>query len=324
MTTGNPTSSRDDRLIKCTTTSKVSLQPETAERRLEFPLVRGSVIIPAHNEEVSIGRCLSALLGGARPGEFEVIVVCNGCSDNTASAARAFGAMVRVLEIEVGSKIIAVNLGNKAARFQPRLYLDADLELSTGAARAMLAAASEPSCLAVIGRMNTEVSGVSWLMRQYYAVWNRHGYLRSGKFGGAYVLSESGSAHIGILPPVINDDEYVRRRIPVEGLRVLPECAFKAQMPRTFRDLIAVRTRVHRGNRQLKELARASGVSMPPHAQARSAQSLLSTAVHRPDLWAGIAVYVVVNAIAKLKGRKKSAAWGRDESTRRSGKVGSA
>ena len=139
----------------------------------ETAVPAGSVIIPAHNEEASIGRCLSALLGSARPGEFEVIVVCNGCSDGTANAARAFGSMVRVVEIEVGSKIIALNLGNKAARFYPRLYLDADLELSTEAARALLLRRRIRPALRPSAGWRRMSAQVPWLMRQYYAVWNR-------------------------------------------------------------------------------------------------------------------------------------------------------
>jgi glycosyltransferase involved in cell wall biosynthesis len=285
---------------------------------------RGSVIIPAHNEESSIGHCLSALLQTAQPGEFEVIVVCNGCSDGTAVVARGFGSMVRVIEIEVGSKIFALNLGNKAARFHPRLYLDADLELSTGSARALLAAAAEPSCFAAIGQMDTDATEAPWLLRQYYAVWNRQAYLRNGKFGGAYALSEPGWRHVGVLPPVINDDEYVRRLIPEDKLRVVPGCSFRAQMPRTLRDLLAVRTRVHRGNRQLTKLARASGQIKPGRTQPGSLRSLLATAWRRPDLWVGVIAYVAVNSISKLRAVVPSSAWGRDESSRRARMTGAA
>lgn len=295
-----------------------------AEPRTAAAAATGSVIIPAHNEEASIGLCLSSLLADAKPGEFEVIVVCNGCSDDTANAARAFGSRVRVIEIEVGSKIIALNLGNKAARYFPRLYLDADLELSTGSARALLSAAAESNCLAAIGRMETDLSQVPWLMRQYYAVWSRHGYLRHGKFGGAYALSEAGCNHVGVLPPVINDDEYVRRRIPAEGLQVLADCSFRAQVPRTLRDLISVRTRIHRGNRQLRTLARASGSETMAPAPGQSLQSLAATAARRPDLWIGVAAYVVVNALARFRARSTSGTWGRDESSRRARSTGAA
>src|SRR5262245_58336894 len=47
-----------------------------------------SVVIPAHNEARVIERGLSSLLEGARPGELEIVVVCNGCTDDTAARAR--------------------------------------------------------------------------------------------------------------------------------------------------------------------------------------------------------------------------------------------
>ena len=50
-----------------------------------------SVIIPAHNEERVIARTLEAMVAGASPGELEIIVVANGCSDATADVARGFG-----------------------------------------------------------------------------------------------------------------------------------------------------------------------------------------------------------------------------------------
>ena len=284
----------------------------------------GSVIIPAHNEEASIGHCLSALLKSARPGEFEIVVVCNGCSDGTANVARSFGNPVRVIELEVGSKILALNLGNKAARFYPRLYLDADLEISTDAARMLLAAAADPSCFAAIGVMETDAGQAPWLLRQYYAVWSRQSYLRNGKFGGAYALSEAGCRHVGILPPVINDDEYVRRRIPADRLRVLSECSFRAQLPRTLRDLMAVRTRVHRGNRQLQQLERASGQDLTVSREKNAMGGLASTAWRRPDRWAGLVAYVAVNIVAKLRARAPGVRWGRDESSRRARMTGQA
>jgi glycosyltransferase involved in cell wall biosynthesis len=283
----------------------------------EITATAGSVVIPAHNEEASIGLCLGSLLKDAWPGEFEIIVVCNGCTDGTANAARAFGSMVRVIEIEVGSKIIALNLGNKAARYYPRLYLDADLELSTESARALLAAVNEPSCTAAIGRMETDATHAPWLLRQYYAVWNKHAYLRNGKFGGAYALSEEGCRQVGTLPPVINDDEYVRRRIPQNMVRMVNDCSFRAQMPRTLRDLLAVRTRVHRGNRQLLQLAKTSGTPLPVHAKQQGMKGLIASSVNRPHLWVGLTTYVIVNVIAKLRARGKGTGWGRDESTRR-------
>ena len=50
---------------------------------------------------ISASRCLRSLLADAKPNEFEIIVVCNGCKDDTAERAREFEAQgVKVLEIE--------------------------------------------------------------------------------------------------------------------------------------------------------------------------------------------------------------------------------
>ena len=48
-----------------------------------------TIIIPAHNEAAVIGQTLQGLLRQAGEGD-EVIVVCNGCSDDTAGVARRF------------------------------------------------------------------------------------------------------------------------------------------------------------------------------------------------------------------------------------------
>ena len=63
-----------------------------------------SVVIPAHNEASIIDRTLSTLLENAESGEFDVVVVCNGCSDQTAEKARCYRG-VRVIEIPQASKV---------------------------------------------------------------------------------------------------------------------------------------------------------------------------------------------------------------------------
>ncbi|MEM7229802.1 MAG: glycosyltransferase, partial [Planctomycetota bacterium] len=94
-----------------------------------------SVIIPAHNEEAVIARTLRAMLDGARPGELEIIVVCNGCTDHTAAIARTFGDDVQVIETEVGNKAIALNLGDETATRFPRFFVDADIDLPVDSIR---------------------------------------------------------------------------------------------------------------------------------------------------------------------------------------------
>lgn len=55
-----------------------------------------SIIIPARDEELYIGKCLGSIEAAGEPyvGEVQVIVVINRCTDNTEQIAREFGAKI--------------------------------------------------------------------------------------------------------------------------------------------------------------------------------------------------------------------------------------
>ena len=55
-----------------------------------------SVIVPAHNEEKYIARCICSIKAAAKyyGGDVEIIVVCNRCTDRTAEIAKKHGARV--------------------------------------------------------------------------------------------------------------------------------------------------------------------------------------------------------------------------------------
>ena len=93
-----------------------------------------TVIIPAHNEARVIGRLIGGqLVHDAGPGELHVIVVANGCTDDTAQvshwpAGRWFGCS----PFPTPSKRDALLAGDRAARSFPRIYVDADVALNEG------------------------------------------------------------------------------------------------------------------------------------------------------------------------------------------------
>jgi 1,2-diacylglycerol 3-beta-glucosyltransferase len=61
------------------------------------PTKRVTVLVPAHDEEALIGRCVESLNAQAYPHElFEVVVVADNCTDDTAEVARKAGADVLV------------------------------------------------------------------------------------------------------------------------------------------------------------------------------------------------------------------------------------
>ena len=59
-----------------------------------------------------------------------MLVVCNGCQDQTAQVARQKAPLCTVIEIPVASKVAALNAGDQMAAYFPRFYVDADVELT--------------------------------------------------------------------------------------------------------------------------------------------------------------------------------------------------
>ena len=161
-----------------------------------------TIIVPAHNEARVIGRLLSQLMAEAQPGEFNIVVVANGCTDDTAKAAASFGPAVRVISIPVASKSKALAAGNQAVDDFPRIYVDADVELHTRDVRALAEALRQPGVLGVGPRVTNNLADRPWLIRWYYAVWEQLPAVQAGLFGrGVIGVSETGYKRIADLPP---------------------------------------------------------------------------------------------------------------------------
>lgn len=99
-----------------------------------------SFIVPAHNEEAWIGRCVAAIRrsGGAVGMPYEVIVVDDASTDGTGRIADVAGAQV----VRVEHRHIAAtrNAGARVARGKYFFFVDADTLVNPGAVRAALAA----------------------------------------------------------------------------------------------------------------------------------------------------------------------------------------
>ena len=119
-----------------------------------------SVIVPAHNESRVIGRLLSQLLPAAQRGDLDIIVVANGCLDDTADIAASFQPAIRILSIPVASKRAALAAGDQAARFFPRVYLDADVEVRATDLMGLEKALQTPGVLAAVPHRVLDLAGL--------------------------------------------------------------------------------------------------------------------------------------------------------------------
>jgi glycosyltransferase involved in cell wall biosynthesis len=275
-----------------------------------------SVVIPAHNEEQVIGRCLSTLLADTNPGEFEVVVVTNGCTDRTAEIATSFGDVV-VVESPMASKPAALNLGDETARRFPRLYIDADVEVTTAAARAVGALLESAEVELAAPELRFDMAGRPWAVRAWYDIWQRLPYGAEDHVGtGFYGLSARGRGRFGAFPDTMAEDFYVWAQIPRQLRKVAAGHQFVVHPPLTFRSLLRIQTRMQAATARNRTLF-ADAAHTVGHRHRRELLDL----ARRPGLAPKVVLYIGSQVWAKLAARRKnrSAApptWDRDDTAR--------
>jgi glycosyltransferase involved in cell wall biosynthesis len=282
-----------------------------------------SIIVPAHNEATTIGRCLDALTDGARPGELEIIVVCNGCTDRTAAEARRFERRgVTVIETDVASKVSALNLGDAAAHAFPRLYVDADVVIDRASVLTIVSNIITDRLLAAGPQIELDLSGSSWPVRAFYRIDSMLPSHRHGIGGsGVYALSKQGRRRFKQFPDVTADDAFVRRLFDEHERRRVPHAVSVVTPPRRLAGLVRIKTRTHLGNYELKRLGHVARAGAREAASGGSSnRAALAALALRPALWAHLVVYAYVKIVARLRARYRlytqNRAWERDDTSR--------
>ncbi|MEU5323239.1 glycosyltransferase family 2 protein [Streptomyces sp. NPDC021056] len=280
-----------------------------------------SIVIPAHNEAQVIARLLDSLLADSesREGENDIVVVCNGCTDDTARIAAARGPRVRVVEIPTPSKHAALRAGDDHARGFPRVYVDADVVITGADVRALTDPLDDgvPGILATAPERRIPLDGCAWRVRAYYRVWQQLPVVREGLFGrGVIAVSKAGHARIAALPPLMADDLAASLAFaPAERL-VVGAAEVVVHPPRTWPDLI---------NRRIRAAVSTTQVEQhrgPEEATARTSGADLTTLLRgQPKLLPAVLVFVAAAVVARRKARKAVRAqdfgtWLRDESSR--------
>jgi exopolysaccharide biosynthesis WecB/TagA/CpsF family protein len=273
-----------------------------------------SLVIPAHNEEKVLPRLLLRLGRELSTGEAEVVVVANGCTDATASVARAVPG-IHVIEIATASKSAALNAGDAAARAYPRIFLDADIGIDGEALRRLASILDSDAALVAAPVPFFELSGATWGVRRFYECFAKLPYVNDGLVGlGVYGLSEAGRRRFAAFPDVIADDLYVQSLFAPEERRV-SSGRFAIKAPRTLPALIRVRTRIARGNRQLSSQAGALELRTGGSTSV-TVRHLITQLVREPKRVLPVMVYGAVTVAARLLARRAGNGWERDESSR--------
>lgn len=213
-----------------------------------------SIIIPANNEGALIGACLSGLLASDMgPGGMEIIVVANGCDDDTADRARDFankaqekGWGFEVIELTEGGKLGALNAGDLVATGTSRAYLDADVTVSPGLMRQVAGALETDAPRYASGEVHIPEpeSGAS---RAYRAFYLTVPFMTDGVPGcGLFAMNAAGRARWDAFPDIISDDTFARLSFTPEE-RVLVPAPYDWPLVEGFANLVKVRRRQNIG-----------------------------------------------------------------------------
>jgi len=275
-----------------------------------------SVLIPAHNEATVIDRCLSTLLEDANPMEFEVIVACNACSDDTAQRARRHPG-VRVIELSEASKAIALQAGDVAATVFPRIYLDADIRLSTAAARSLAERLVQPGVEAAAPRVHFDVTARPWTITTFFEILKGLPALGEGYVGsGVFALSNVGRSRFEVWPEHLPDDAFVQRLVPADR-RATSDGEFIVTTPRTLRAQMHRSVRVRRLNHALER----AGLPLASGSTAGSTRRHLLRLLRKPAAWPGVLLFTATSALVRARAaladqRRSPTNWLRDDTSR--------
>jgi glycosyltransferase involved in cell wall biosynthesis len=267
----------------------------------EISIPEVSIIVPARNEEASLGDCLQSL--AAQTGAtFEMIVVDDGSTDRTREIAGSF-AGVRVISARPlppgwTGKNNAVVAGAKEARAQWLLFTDADtVHLPGSLARALAEAKREPADLlsyspeqVVVTFAERAVMPIIFaeLAAQYPPHKVREQSSGVAAANGQYILVrraayEAAGGHAAVATEVL-EDVALARRFRSAGYRVYFRFGGDA-----------VRTRMYRNWPQLREGWTKNLVLLFPHPQFLAFQSLM--------LWVASWATLGIGIIGALSGR---------------------
>ena len=221
-----------------------------------------SLIIPANNEATFIRACLQAVLSSSavqNDAIVQVIVVANGCTDETAQLARDFvedfqsrGWQLEVMELEQGSKITALNLGENAATADVLAYLDADVIVSSQLLAQTVDALSRQFPAYASGKVHLMPAKTA-TTRGYGSFYLQTPFMKQKAPGcGYFAMNRVGRARWNEWPKIISDDTFARLKF-ANHERFQVDASYDWPLVEGLRNLVKVRRRQNAGVDELSE-----------------------------------------------------------------------
>ncbi|MEP5154794.1 glycosyltransferase, partial [Planktotalea sp.] len=215
-----------------------------------------TLILPANNEAAHIAPCLEAVLASeplVHDAGVQIIVVPNGCTDETASIARGFleqakarGWQLDVIELEQGSKLAALNAGDAASKASIVAYLDVDVVVGRHLLRQTAEALSVQDARYATGSVCLSKTR-NLVTRAYGTFYLQTPFMKQNAPGcGFFAMNRQGRARWATWPAIISDDTFARLNFAPDE-RVQVPAPYEWPLVEGLRNLIRVRRRQNTG-----------------------------------------------------------------------------
>ena len=221
-----------------------------------------SILIAAHNEETVIAERLRNLEGTDLPQGTEILIGCDGCSDETADLARKWTATLPALQVHDfplrrGKPAVLKDLVERSSN-EVLVFSDANTMFAPDAVRKLLRPFRDPGVGGVCGRLvfvestGTETSeNLYWKLETFLK--RREGRIDSclGANGAIYAIRRE--LFWSDLPDsTLIDDFVIGMKVREQGKRIVyaPEAVANEDLPETVSGEYARRVRIGAGNYQ--------------------------------------------------------------------------
>ncbi|HEU4522575.1 MAG TPA: glycosyltransferase family 2 protein, partial [Thermoanaerobaculia bacterium] len=194
---------------------------------------RATFIIPAYNEERTIGRKIENTLSLDYPADrIEVLVVSNGSTDRTNEIVSGWSdPRVRLIALPQPGKMAALNEGARAATGEVLIFTDADFYLDQHSLRVIARKFADPEVGGVCGarraapRPAGESTGEGEGM---YHRWDKWQKIRESRIGSVFaadglLYAIRRELYVPVSLAAQADDIAISTRVPLQGYRLLFE-----------------------------------------------------------------------------------------------------
>ncbi len=301
-----------------------------------------SIGICAYNEQENIGFLLQNLLYEQRvPFNFEIIVVCSGCTDETPHIVKEVSfkdpRVKLIIERERRGKASAINKIFRAYRGNYLFVIPADALPEKGSLAKILRNFQDLRVGVVGGKpvpinQRKEVHGVEALAHLMWRIHNltmevlNHDNVLTHASGEMFCIRRG--TVTSIPNGIINDDAYISMKAHRQGflVRFDPQAQVRIKAPTTFIDLIRQRKRIVYGHYQIRKTlgnfprTMESMAFYDPKRVIRILAKTIKTAPEEiPKLGAAIVFEMLINlwAFTDILRGKSYTLWERAETTKK-------